>query len=820
MATTAGAGNDNTGTSTIATGVLQGKLKDKETSEPVIGATILLLDDDSSIVKGATSDNNGRFKMNNIIPGQYPLQVSFIGYEKKNIMVNISGKTPTELDIDLPVSPLDLSTVEILGNSSDMKRSIPGALTKLSAEKVELMQPIGTQDALRHIPGVYGFADDGMGNSRISIGIRGLYPRRSSRVLILEDGIPIQPALYLYSNMYYNPPVERLDEIEVIKGSAAIKYGPQTMGGVINYITKKPKREFGATSQITGGTNNYKSAYVSVGGFGSATIHPELQILYKSGDGFRENNHFDQFNSTFKLNILNTKKSNIYIKSNFNYENSNATYTGLTEYSFAKNPSFNPKKYDNFKIFRYALDLIYNKQHTDNLISTTKIYMNHFSRDWWRENDVFVLASDYEENPEIINPVAWYSQGNLIRVGNGKDNQGNLRDFYVLGIEHSYDYDYTVCNSVKANLEAGTRIHFDRFIDDKKTGFTPDARDGVYFTEDSTENIKITGQSYHYETFAVSTYLLNKFHISNRLMLTPGFRFEGFEQERIDRLHGNIYSDKTTIVFLPGIGANYHFGKYNLFSGIHRGFTPPSDGTLKILNFGEDFTEGIDLEAEKSWNTEIGLRRQSRSLSFELAFFNMDIINYIAAGRGTVFENLGKVRHSGMEYAMSFAPENFSKKLKALPNIELVYTYLYTTVLDGYIQSALSTDIINIAGNELPYAPKHSYTISVTKEFNFGLSVLAEMQFLDEFQTDFENISWTENRGDQGKIQSHRLYNLSVNYKINKHFKVFATGKNLMDTQYIGSRLHSTPRQKLASLSSGIIPGPGRQINIGLKYQF
>ena len=90
---------------------------------------------------------------------------------------------------------------------------------------------------LEYVPGINGFADDGIGNSRISIGIRGLNPRRSSRVLILEDGVPIQPALYVYPNMYYNPPADRIDQIEVIKGSGTILYGPQTMGGIINYFT-------------------------------------------------------------------------------------------------------------------------------------------------------------------------------------------------------------------------------------------------------------------------------------------------------------------------------------------------------------------------------------------------------------------------------------------------------------------------------------------------------------------------------------------------------------------------------------------------------
>ena len=36
------------------------------------------------------------------------------------------------------------------------------------------------------------------------------------------------------------------------------------------------------------------------------------------------------------------------------------------------------------------------------------------------------------------------------------------------------------------------------------------------------------------------------------------------------------------------IGANYALGGYYLFAGVHRGYTPPSSGTLRVVNFGAD----------------------------------------------------------------------------------------------------------------------------------------------------------------------------------------------------------------------------------------
>ena len=96
--------------------------------------------------------------------------------------------------------------------------------------------------------------------------------------------------------------------------------------------------------------------------------------------------------------------------------------------------------------------------------------------------------------------------------------------------------------------------------------------------------------------------------------LTPGLRFEVFKQDRVDRLYGSVLADKVSSVVLPGIGANYQLGRFNLFGGVHRGYTAPSSGALKITNFGQSGdAAGLDLKAEKSWNMEAGFRSCGRS---------------------------------------------------------------------------------------------------------------------------------------------------------------------------------------------------------------
>ena len=783
---------------------------------PLHGANIELLGENNQQY-GAITDENGGFIIDRIDKGNYKINISFIGFEDYKTDLVIEPGESYKIDAVLIVQPIVMTRLEIISDASVPYQKLPGAATIMDMQTIKLINPIGTQEMLEYIPGINGYSDDGIGNSRISIGVRGLNPRRSSRVLILEDGVPIQPALYVYPNMYYNPPAERIDRLEVIKGSGAINFGPQTMGGVINYFTRRPRKDFGGMFKITGGENGYASIFTEIGGWGNDKLKPEIQLLYKRGDGFRDNNHFEQMNATLKLNYFPSPDKNIYLKSNINFENSNATYTGLTKYSFENNPKFNPKKDDNFKVFRVALDLIQSERLNSKISKNTTAFISYFDRRWWRENDIFILASDVgQDNPESV---PYYSPFDVVRVGNGQDNFGILRTFYVAGFEQSYTIKHDLYNN-DAIMEVGARLYWERFIDDKKTGMNPDSRDGIYFipAELEGESPTIVGQSHHYETMAFSGFLSESIKIGS-LNIRPGVRLEVFEQERIDRLAGSLYLDKTTMVILPGIGFITDFSSFSFFGGIHRGFTPPSSGALKILNFGQNSsTGGLDLEAEKSWNKEVGIRGKISIIDFELSGFHVSIEDLVAAGRGTAFKNLGKVNSQGLELRSSFG---LSQLKSFFPNIDVSYSFLDTEIIDGRVISNVSGSVgseIDISGNELPYAPAHNLIIGA--HFNIGdkLSIRIDRKYVGDVYTDFENITKTDNLGISGPVPEYAIINATVSYQFNQKLRIFFSGKNISDESYIGSRLHSNPGQKEAGLSSGIIIGPRRQINLGLEY--
>ena len=740
---------------------ISGKVIDKETRQPISGASVKV-ESDGQILAETTTEKDGSFQFTQDAPGEIQIQVSARGYNRDSEVLELIPDSTDPVEIFLSSQTFQLAPIEIIGESSRKHRKLTGTMSMLEPEIVDLIKPVGTQELLELIPGINGYADDGFGNSRLSIGIRGLNPRRSARVLILEDGVPIQPALYIYPNAYYNPPADRIGAVEVIKGSAALRYGPQTMGGVINYTTRKPDGTKGLANQLTVGNNGYYSAFSEWRGIGNPDkVVSDVQLLYKHGDGFRENNTFDQANGTVKTLFQLSEEKTLYLKLNGNFENSNATYTGLTEYSFKTDPNFNPKVDDNFKILRTSLDLIYTNKISTNLVSNTTMYTSLFDRRWWREDDIFVRPIGLETGNLV--PVPYFQTGDLVRTGNGKSNFGILRTFYVGGIEQNYTLNHEIAGNL-GRAEIGGRVHWERFIDDKKTGDAPDAREGIYYTGtpgSEEDPVQIVGQSHHYETIALALYAKEQMNLS-RLTLTPGLRFEVFKQDRVDRLHGSVLADKVSSVLLPGIGANYELGPFNLFGGIHRGYTAPSSGALKITNFGQSVDAGgLDLKPEKSWNMEAGFRSWIPGVVVEAAGFLIKVEDLVAAGRGTAFKNLGKVDLSGLEMAMTLGVSEF---VSILPDLNLSYTYLQTKIVEGIVKSATIAGNVDVElnGNELPYAPRHTLTVGLAKRIGDVLRMRVDMRFVDEVFTDFENLQRTFNRGDTGDLSQVTQFSMQA----------------------------------------------------------
>lgn len=148
-----------------------------------------------------------------------------------------------------------LPTVEVIGAASRLPE-IAGAATIIGQDELRQRRVFTVNEALRKAPGVHVRDAEGFG-LRPNIGLRGLNPTRSTKVRLLEDGLPLAYAPYRDNASYYHPPIERFDSVEVLKGSEQILFGPQTIGGVINYVTPPPPQDLRGGLVLGGGSRDY-----------------------------------------------------------------------------------------------------------------------------------------------------------------------------------------------------------------------------------------------------------------------------------------------------------------------------------------------------------------------------------------------------------------------------------------------------------------------------------------------------------------------------------------------------------------------------------
>ncbi|HGV1191131.1 TPA: TonB-dependent receptor plug domain-containing protein, partial [Escherichia coli] len=104
------------------------------------------------------------------------------------------------------------------------------------------------REVLNRIPGVSAPENNGTGSHDLAMnfGIRGLNPRLASRSTVLMDGIPVPFAPYGQPQLSLAPvSLGNMDAIDVVRGGGAVRYGPQSVGGVVNFVTRAIPQDFG-----------------------------------------------------------------------------------------------------------------------------------------------------------------------------------------------------------------------------------------------------------------------------------------------------------------------------------------------------------------------------------------------------------------------------------------------------------------------------------------------------------------------------------------------------------------------------------------------
>ncbi len=277
-----------------AQAVIQGKVVDAETDEPLIGTTVIL----KGTQQGTTTDIEGRFALK-VPPGIQTLVISFTGYKSRELTTRASqGGTDVGV-ILLEPTAVGLKEVEVIASVA-IDRKTPVAVTTLQGREIE--EIVGNQEfpeVLRKAPSVYVTKQGGgFGDSRINI--RG-FDQRNTAVMI--NGVPVndmENGWVYWSNWAGLSDVT--SRIDYQRGLGASKLVVPSVGGSINIVTNAAAMKKGGSFSITAGNDGYqKYGAVFHTGVSSKGLAFSGQITHTRGNGYVDGTKFRAYSYFFSL---------------------------------------------------------------------------------------------------------------------------------------------------------------------------------------------------------------------------------------------------------------------------------------------------------------------------------------------------------------------------------------------------------------------------------------------------------------------------------------------------------------------------------------
>lgn len=660
-----------------------------------------------------------------------------------------------------------LPTIQVVASSGDdyAISQQTGAVSVVSAEQIEMIQPRSTEDILKRVPGVYVKPEEESAIV-VNVGIRGL-SSADYKTTVLEDGVPVAAGLFVGNARYYNPRASRIDSVEVLKGSAALRYGPGNIGGVINYRTKQPKDGVSIDTSI-GSWDTYKTS-VELGGSSPNKDSVFGAILsHEKSDGFMGKG-YESKDAVIKAGTAIGDNQTIGVKFTHYENDANISYRGVFLNEFNNKSDRNPAPDDYLLTERNSFDINHRWDIADGMRLDSLFYWSEMNRDYWR------FATN---NTASTAAKRWVYTDSL---------NGYNRSFKRYGAETRLTADNQLAG-ISGEAEIGLRYLTEKMFDQTIQATRATPRTGT-IARDRIDSA---------ESFAL--YAQNRFDLTEQLSITPALRVERYTQERTDLRNGRSAKTDNTEV-MPGLGATFQVNPAaQVYASVYEAFAPALNGDS--LNNLQD----QQLDAEKSLNIEVGVRGTQDQLSYEMTVFRMDFDNQIVpANSNTNFQNTngGKTLHQGLEGAISY---DFGNGLDVFANL----TWIADAEFNGDRFAANGVTLTTPDGNRIPYTPEWVANVGVAYEVNDWRTQLSAHYMGSQFTDVLNTKPIAENTSGffTGELDAYTTVDLTSRYQVNPQLEVYGSIRNLLDEHY------------MASLRQGIYVGPERSFEAGVKYRF
>ena len=270
-------------------------------------------------------------------------------------------------------------------------KDTPASTNFISREKLKTWKHSDVGRVLGNVPGVYLQEEDGLG-LRPNIGLRGVHPHRSRKITLLEDGILIAPAPYSSPAAYYFPSMHKIEGVEIQKGPSSARYGPHTIGGVVNLLTRPTPNKTVLEGDVAYGISNssphQKLRFFAGGGNSKRGGHIEVARL--TSDGIKTLPH--NLPTGFVKNDVSAKvkwsllKHKFKAKFGFAEEKSHETYLGVGSFDFSHSPyeRYMASSRDFMDWKHYQIQVHHGHTPNSNLSFASGVYHHRFDRSWFK----------------------------------------------------------------------------------------------------------------------------------------------------------------------------------------------------------------------------------------------------------------------------------------------------------------------------------------------------------------------------------------------------------------------------------------------------
>jgi Fe(3+) dicitrate transport protein len=680
----------------------------------------------------------------------------------------------------------------------------PGSAHVISKRQLERFEYDDSQAIAQQAPGVYVRQEDGIG-LRPNIGIRGANPNRSQKITLMEDGVLFGPAPYSAPAAYYFPLMTRMTYVRIVKGPSAIAYGPQTVGGAIDFVSRPVPEGTGGGVDLAFGEYGYGKVDAHAGasdeqkGFlieGVRLWNTGFKHLPDDADTGSTRNDWT-VKAFYVLDPQARDRNEFQLKLAYADEVSNESYLGLTEADFRDDPyqRYPASALDQMKNHRTSL-VFTHRFERKNFKIKTDVYRHDYHRVWRKFNkiasadpaDVFANPGDPlnhaylatlkgDPDADVPNAVLWVGPNDRTFVSEG------VQSVLSLALDH---------RPIAQRIELGIRLHHDQ-IDRRHSQDAFLMSDGHLVPAGEATDVTASNLE---RSYALAMHLIDAV-TWNELTLTPGVRVELIRSNVDDQLEGFRQSGLVQAL-MPGVGAFYGItGSLGVLAGVYRGFSPPPPGSADTA------------KPEYSVNYEGGLRFSEGPARFELIGFFNDYSNLteictLASGCAEAEVDrqydAGRARIYGLE---AFAGHDLPLPAGLTLPFFASYTLTRGTFENDFVSTAPGWGVVH-AGDEIPYIPRHQLNASLGLDHERGGGYVAV-----SYVASMREVAGSEPLDQTIATDEQFLVDVGARAKIVDGLSLYANVRNVFDQAYIVSRR-----------PFGARPNAPRWIQAGVKYAF